>query len=67
MIEIDAQALEALERNGADGPLVMLNLLRFRPDGGRETYQRYAAHVARTVQPTTPLTGGAGPVPSPAR
>jgi uncharacterized protein (DUF1330 family) len=27
------------------GPVVMLNLLRFRPDGGRESYERYAAEI----------------------
>src|SRR3954469_3961737 len=27
------------------GPVVMLNLLRFRPDGGRESYQRYVDAV----------------------
>jgi uncharacterized protein (DUF1330 family) len=25
------------------GPVVMLNLLRFKPDGGREGYERYVA------------------------
>lgn len=25
------------------GPVVMLNLLRFKPDGGRESYARYSA------------------------
>lgn len=24
-----------------DGPIFMLNLLKFKPDGGRESYQRY--------------------------
>jgi uncharacterized protein (DUF1330 family) len=28
------------------GPVVMLNLLRFKPDGGREGYQRYVAAFA---------------------
>jgi uncharacterized protein (DUF1330 family) len=35
---------EDLKRYLADdpgGPVVMLNLLRFKPDGGREGYQRY--------------------------
>ena len=27
------------------GPVVMLNLLRFRPDGGRERYQQYVDAV----------------------
>ena len=26
------------------GPVVMLNLLRFKPDGGRESYAQYVAH-----------------------
>lgn len=30
---------------GGDGPVVMINLLRFAPDGGRESYQRYGADV----------------------
>jgi uncharacterized protein (DUF1330 family) len=31
------------------GPVVMLNLLRYRPDGGREGYQDYVAHFRRTA------------------
>lgn len=30
------------------GPVVMLNLLRYKPDGGRERYQEYVAHFQRT-------------------
>ena len=33
------------------GPVVMLNLLRFRPDGGRERYAQYVAHFQRTAKP----------------
>lgn len=33
------------------GPVVMLNLLRFRPDGGRERYADYLAHFRRTAAP----------------
>lgn len=33
------------------GPVVMLNLLRFRPDGGRERYADYLAHFTRTSVP----------------
>ena len=33
-----------------EGPVVMLNLLRFRP-GGRESYERYAAAVVETFLP----------------
>ena len=42
MIEIEERALDALLADDPGGPVVMLNLLRFRPDGGRESYQRYA-------------------------
>ena len=28
-----------------DGPIVMVNLLKFKPDGGREEYQRYAQKI----------------------
>jgi uncharacterized protein (DUF1330 family) len=31
------------------GPVVMLNLLRFKPDGGRESYQQYVEHFRRTA------------------
>jgi uncharacterized protein (DUF1330 family) len=30
------------------GPVVMLNLLRFNPDGGRESYAKYAAALRET-------------------
>ena len=33
------------------GPVVMLNLLRFLPDGGRERYARYVEHFRRTSAP----------------
>ena len=31
--------------SGGKGPVVMLNLLRFKPDGGRESYQKYGEGV----------------------
>ncbi|CAM5743649.1 hypothetical protein SALBM311S_11234 [Streptomyces alboniger] len=42
MIEIEDRDLDVLLGEDPGGPVVMLNLLRFRPDGGRESYQRYA-------------------------
>ena len=33
------------------GPVVMLNLLRFLPDGGRASYARYVEHFRRTAAP----------------
>ncbi|HEU4393341.1 MAG TPA: DUF1330 domain-containing protein [Solirubrobacterales bacterium] len=34
------------ERTGETGPVVMLNLLAFKPDGGQERYMEYGAAVA---------------------
>lgn len=34
------------ENDGA--PVVMLNLMRFKPDGGREKYAEYVEHFRRT-------------------
>lgn len=42
MIEIDDRAMDTMLAEDPGGPVVMLNLLRFRPNGGREGYQRYA-------------------------
>lgn len=32
-----------------DGPVVMVNLLKYRPDGGRESYARYAAATTKCL------------------
>lgn len=42
-INPSAENIAALRELDLDGPVVMLNLLRFRPDGGAERYERYAA------------------------
>jgi uncharacterized protein (DUF1330 family) len=49
MIEIDDRELDALLADDPGGPVVMLNLLRFRPDGGRESYQRYAEALGQSI------------------
>lgn len=38
------------ERAGEDAPVVMLNLLAFKPDGGRERYEEYGAAVAPLLE-----------------
>jgi uncharacterized protein (DUF1330 family) len=43
--------LGRLLREGDGGPVVMLNLLRFAPDGGRERYAQYSREVGRTFLP----------------
>ncbi|MCE0764142.1 DUF1330 domain-containing protein [Pseudonocardia kujensis] len=48
MIEIEDRELDALLAEDPSGPVVMLNLLRFRPDGGRESYRRYAQYLNET-------------------
>jgi uncharacterized protein (DUF1330 family) len=37
-------------RGAAGGPVVMINLLQFRADGGRDNYLRYAQEVAPHLQ-----------------
>jgi uncharacterized protein (DUF1330 family) len=40
------QALAAFASRASDGPVYMLNLLEFQPDGGAERYAEYGAAVA---------------------
>jgi uncharacterized protein (DUF1330 family) len=37
-------------RAGEDAPVVMLNLLSFKPEGGRERYEDYGAAVAPLLE-----------------
>jgi uncharacterized protein (DUF1330 family) len=37
-------------RAGEDAPVVMLNLLAFKPEGGRERYEEYGAAVAPLLE-----------------
>jgi uncharacterized protein (DUF1330 family) len=43
-VEPTPEQIGRLSQDG-DGPVCMLNLLRFRPDGGRESYVEYGAGV----------------------
>jgi uncharacterized protein (DUF1330 family) len=38
------------ERAGEGAPMVMLNLLVFKPDGGREQYEEYGEAVAPSLE-----------------
>jgi uncharacterized protein (DUF1330 family) len=38
------------ERAGEDSPVVMLNLLSFQPEGGRERYEEYGTAVAPLLE-----------------
>lgn len=44
------EALVALAKSPEQGPVVMLNLLKFKANGGAETYQRYAEAVAPILE-----------------
>ena len=44
------EEIEALRKIVPPGPVVMINLLKFRPDGGREAYGRYL-QVATSIAP----------------
>ncbi len=55
-------------RAGEDAPVVMLNLLAFKPEGGRERYEEYGVAVAPLLErvggrivfmgaPASPLLG----------
>lgn len=56
MIEIEDRELDALLADDPGGPVVMLNLLRFRPDGGRESYRRYAEALGQGINARYGLT-----------
>ena len=38
--------MQAFTARAADGPVVMLNLLKFKPDGGQASYRKYTEAVA---------------------
>jgi uncharacterized protein (DUF1330 family) len=44
------QGLAAMAARADEGPVTMLNLLRFRPDGGRERYLEYGEAVAPLLE-----------------
>lgn len=48
--DLNANALERLAADPARGPVAMLNLLKFKPDGGRERYAEYGTAVAPLLQ-----------------
>jgi len=46
----DAATLERLRKESPDGPVVMLNLLKYREPDGREAFARYGAISAALIQ-----------------
>ncbi len=68
-VEGTKEQFVAFMKSGIEGPIHMLNLLKFKPDGGQETYQRYSEHtrpllekrggsVKYTYQPKATVIGG---------
>ena len=49
-VDPTAEQLARLAEFPADTPVVMINLLGFKPDGGSESYARYAAEVQPHLQ-----------------
>ena len=49
-LEPTTEQFAALTTRPADEPVVMINLLQFRADGGRHSYIRYAEEVAPHLQ-----------------
>jgi uncharacterized protein (DUF1330 family) len=49
-LEPTPEQFEALAARSADEPVVMINLLQFKADGGRESYLRYTQEVAPHLQ-----------------
>jgi uncharacterized protein (DUF1330 family) len=49
-LEPTAEQMAALAARPADEPVLMVNLLKFTADGGRESYARYAQEVVPHLQ-----------------
>jgi hypothetical protein len=45
------EEIDQLRRDAPEGPVVMVNLLKFRPDGGRQAYQRYLGMASAAFEP----------------
>jgi uncharacterized protein (DUF1330 family) len=48
-IEPEAGQIQAFMSMGVEGPIQMLNLLKFKSDGGRERYMEYSAQALPLV------------------
>lgn len=45
------EEIEALRKTIPPGPVVIVNLLKFKPEGGREAYVRYLQEASRASYP----------------
>jgi len=63
-VEPTPEQFAALAARPADVPVVMINLLQFRADGGRESYLRYTQEVVPHLQRVGGTVRYAGTSPS---
>jgi uncharacterized protein (DUF1330 family) len=63
-VEPTQEQMTALAARPADAPVVMINLLKFRPDGGRESYARYAQEVVPHLERVGGMVRYAGSAPT---
>lgn len=63
-LEPTREQMTALAARPANEPVVMINLLKFRADGGRESYARYGLEVAPHLQRVGGTVLYAGGVPT---
>jgi uncharacterized protein (DUF1330 family) len=63
-VEPTQEQMAALAARPADAPVVMINLLKFRPDGGRESYARYAQEVVPHLERVGGMVRYAGSAPT---
>jgi uncharacterized protein (DUF1330 family) len=63
-VEATREQIEALSARPADTPVVMVNLLKFKQDGGLESYLRYAREVAPHLERVGAQVRYAGAAPT---
>jgi len=63
-LEPTPEQFAALAGRPADAPVVMINLLQFRSEGGRESYLRYTQEVVPHLQRVGGAVRYAGAAPS---
>ncbi len=63
-LEPTSEQFAALAARPGDEPVVMVNLLKFRADGGRASYARYAQEVAPHLQRVGGTVRYAGSAPT---
>ena len=68
---LNPPAFDELRRRAADGPVLMLNLLDFKPGGGAERYAEYGEAVAPLLERVGAASlnagGGAGALIGPSK